>query len=258
MRKLLLAALAALAALLTAGSAGAIINGEPDGNRHPYVVALGFIDPATGGPGPFCTGTLISPRVVVTAGHCTYKSPAAFVWFDEQLDFRKPPAAIGMPVTHPDFQEDRQVPNTGDLGVVLLNRPIAMSTYGQLPAEGSLDSFSRQKGKQELGVTLVGYGLQSLVGPAFARMTGKAQIRNINSNNVREYGLQTSNSRGNGTGGSGTCEGDSGGPILLGDSNVIIGVNSWAQNTNCVGNDFSYRTDTASARSFLGQFVSLP
>ena len=123
---------------------------------------------------------------------------------------------------------------------------------------GYLDSFSKQKGQQDRDVTLVGYGLQSLEGPAFERMLGHAQIRNVNSNNVRDYGLQTSNSRGNGTGGSGTCLGDSGGPILLGDSNVVIGVNSWGQNANCVGNDFSYRTDTASARSFLGQFVPLP
>lgn len=255
MRKLLLAA---FAALLAAGSAGAIVNGEPDGNRHPYVVALRLIGP--NGQANLCTGTLVSPTVIVTAGHCTYGVNApVFVWNSPRV-MGFPPASAGRAYTSPEFSPELDVPNTGDLGVVRLEfgPPIFLPQYGQLPAQGYLDSFSSQKGQQDRGVTLVGYGLQSLEGPAFERMLGKAEIRNVNSNNVRDYGLQTSNSRGNGTGGSGTCLGDSGGPILAGDSNLVIGVNSWAQNPNCVGNDFSYRTDTAAARAFLGRFVPLP
>jgi len=255
LRKLLLAA---LAALLAAGSAGAIINGEPDGTRHPYVVALRLTGPD--GVPNLCSGTLISPTVIVTAGHCTAGVTAPVVVWNSPRAMGFPPASAGRAYTSPEFSPTLDVPNTGDLGVVRLEfgPPIVLSEYGRLPAKDSLDTYSKRKGQQDLDVTIVGYGLQSLVGPAFERMVGKAQIRNVNSNNVRDYGLQTSNSRGNGTGGSGTCLGDSGGPILAGDSNVVIGVNSWGQNANCVGNDFSYRTDTAAARAFLGQFVALP
>jgi hypothetical protein len=255
LRKLLLAA---VAALLTTGSAGAIINGEPDGNRHPYVVALRLVGPD--GVANLCSGTLVSPTVVVTAGHCTTGVTAPVIVWNSPRVMGFPPASAGRAYTSPEYSPTIDVPNTGDIGVVRLEfgPPILLPEYGQLPARGYLDSFSTQKGQQDLDVTLVGYGLQSVVGPAFERMIGKAEIRNVNSNNVRDYGLQTSNSRGNGTGGSGTCRGDSGGPILYGDSNLLIGVNSWGQNANCVGNDFSYRTDTVSARAFLDDFVAVP
>ena len=253
-----LAALAALTALLFTSAAGAITNGQPDGNGHPYVVALQLLTP---NGGTLCSGTLISPTVIVTAGHCTYGVTVPVrVWNSPRVG--GPFVSLGRAYTSPEFSPTfpGEVPNTGDLGVVRLEfgPPILLSEYGQLPSAGFLDSFSSQKGQQDLDVTIVGYGLQSLAGPAFERVTGKAQIRNVNSNNVRDYGLQTSNSPGKGTGGSGTCLGDSGGPILYGESNLLIGVNSWGQNANCVGNDFSYRTDTDAARAFLGQFVPLP
>jgi hypothetical protein len=251
------ATLAALTALLITSTAGAITNGQPDGTGHPYVVALQLLTP---NGGTLCSGTLVSPTVIVTAGHCTYGVTAPVrVWNSPRVG--GPPVSAGLAYTSPDFSPTfpATVPNTGDLGVVqLIGPPILLSEYGQLPSQGFLDSFSKQKGQQDLDVTILGYGLQSLAGPAFERVMGRAQIRNVNSNNVRGYGLQTSNSRGNGTGGSGTCLGDSGGPILYGESNLLIGVNSWGQNANCVGNDFSYRTDTDAARAFLGRFVPLP
>ncbi len=51
---------------VTAGPAGAITGGRPDGTAHPYV---GFVGEPEGG---FCSGTLLSPTVFLTAGHCTY------------------------------------------------------------------------------------------------------------------------------------------------------------------------------------------
>lgn len=254
MRKLLLAA---IAALLAAGSAGAIINGEPDGTRHPYVVAIGFIDAATNRPGAFCTGTLVSPTVVVTAGHCTFGSARAFVWNDPVWSSRSRPASFGLPVTHPDFNPELSTPNTGDLGVVRLAIPIQLATYGALPPAGYLDDLGRRRGL-EFGVTIVGYGVQSL-DPLIhtgERMLGRARIQNLNSSTVRDYGLKTSGV--NGGGRSGTCLGDSGGPILHGDSNLVVGVNSFGKNESCTIGDYSYRTDTAASRAFLGQFVPLP
>ena len=255
LRKLLLAA---LAALLAAGSAGAIVGGEPDGDRHPYVGLIGFFD-ADGNQAHICSGTLVSPRVVVTAGHCTFETSGAVVWFDSQA-LAGPPTSGGMTVTHPDFNPVLSTPTTGDLGVVLLARPVVLPAYGSLPAAGLLDAYASKKGKQDLDVTLVGYGLQSVKPAVFTaeRMLGRAQIRNVNNALVRGYGLQTSNSRGNGTGGGGTCSGDSGGPILQGDSDVVLAVNSFGKNQNCVGNDYSYRVDTPTARAFLSQFVPVP
>lgn len=254
MRKLLLAA---FAALLAAGSAHAIVNGEPDGTRHPYVAAIGFIDAATGKPGAFCSGTLVSPTVIVTAGHCTYHSAAAFVWFDPQWNPSKPPAGVGRPVTHPDFNPDRTLPNTGDLGVVLLSRPVQMPTYGALPGAAYLENLGKARG-HELGVSIVGYGFQSVDPPVRTneRTLGTARIKNLSSSFVRDYGVKISGA--NGSGRSGSCIGDSGGPILHDDSNVVVAVQSFGDVDTCLGATYGYRTDTPSARAFLGQFTPLP
>ena len=68
---LLLLATMALAILLAGGVAQAIINGELDRgpSAHPYVGA--YVAKVEGELLPVCSGTLISPRVFLTAGHCT-------------------------------------------------------------------------------------------------------------------------------------------------------------------------------------------
>ncbi len=64
-----------------------ITNGEPGAGRHPYVGLTVFEDAE--GPLWWCTGTLIAPDVIPTAGHCTYDDTAnrdmvaARVWFED-------------------------------------------------------------------------------------------------------------------------------------------------------------------------------
>jgi len=69
MRKIL--ALAATLALVATTTASAITFGEPDGNRHPNVGAL-VADWNEESPGPdeFCSGTLVSETLLLTAAHC--------------------------------------------------------------------------------------------------------------------------------------------------------------------------------------------
>ena len=69
----------ALASLMLAVPAGAITNGAPDGGEHPYVGQLFLyvpddVDDRFDDPGSWynCSGTLVSPTIVITAGHCTY------------------------------------------------------------------------------------------------------------------------------------------------------------------------------------------
>ena len=71
MRRLVLA-LAALATLglAVATPAGAITNGSPDGNAHPNVGGLVAAKAYSDGTWIYCSGTLISPTVFLTAAHC--------------------------------------------------------------------------------------------------------------------------------------------------------------------------------------------
>ena len=71
---------------MTLGSLGvgnAIMFGELDGEDHPYVGLM--VADVDGAPAWRCSGTLIAPRVFLTAGHCVFEATAARVWFDTDL-----------------------------------------------------------------------------------------------------------------------------------------------------------------------------
>jgi hypothetical protein len=62
-------------------------------------------------------------------------------------------------------------------------------------------------------------------------------------------------------GDGGTCYGDSGGPNFLGagsSATDIVAATTITGDFRCRATNVTYRLDTPSARSFLGQFVSLP
>ena len=61
----------AAALCFAAPVAFAVTDGELDGNRHPNVGLMVALD-AVGNPMWRCSGTLVSPRHYLTAGHCTY------------------------------------------------------------------------------------------------------------------------------------------------------------------------------------------
>ncbi len=68
------------AVLVCGGVASAITYGQPDGTRHPNDRALvGTFDGETY---PYCSGTLISPTVFLTATHCDIGTEQVYVTFD--------------------------------------------------------------------------------------------------------------------------------------------------------------------------------
>lgn len=259
--------IAGLMLVLASTPAAAITYGEPDGERHPYVGTI-FVD-TTEGRYWICSGSLISPTVFVTAGHCTdlihQLNGSASVTFASAFGpgmVRHPAAQV---ITGPNYFIGETLPTHGDIGVLIMQAPIHLAQYAELPEAGLLDSLATVRGQQDLGVTIVGYGTLGNDNPNggrptpavnFRRNMTTATILNLRSHMTDGENVQISGNPGQDRGGA--CFGDSGGPVLLGDSNVMIGVNSFVFNNNCAGTVFAYRTDIADARSFLGQFVELP
>jgi secreted trypsin-like serine protease len=55
----------------------------------------------------------------------------------------------------------------------------------------------------------------------------------------------------------GTCFGDSGGPLFLEDTNLIVGVTSYGINRNCASTGGSYRIDTVDDLEWINSFLSI-
>jgi secreted trypsin-like serine protease len=267
-RKLLYTFVAVIAVLaVTVTSVGAVTDGEPDGAGHPYV-GLMVAQDSSGTPLWRCSGTLLSSTIFLTAGHCT-EAPAAHIeiWFDADVESGIPANGYpftgdvgGTPNTHPNFD-----PNAFflfDLGVVVLDSPMVMATYGVLPSLNQLDSLKTRRGHQDVTFTAVGYGLQeSFPDPASfhehnqrVRMVAHPHLIQINGGLVGDFSLLLSNNHATG----GTCFGDSGGPNFIGDSNVLAGVTSFGLNGNCAGTGGVYRVDKADDLNWLGTFGITP
>jgi secreted trypsin-like serine protease len=248
MRFRLLTCLGALAVLLaTAVPALAIVGGEPDDGAHPYVAAIS-------NGSTICTGAAISPTVLVTAAHCfDFPTQAVRVIFDE--NFRSPTRTL-QPATwyaHPQFcptcEPDKKAA-LPDVAVVVLDAPVSLPRYAQLPQLGAVDRLGKKA-----SVDIVGYGTQevdrvdgeAVPAPASGlRMQGKADLlyapRKVGDELLK---LSAWLSRGR----SASCFGDSGGPILSGDT--ILGVTSFSTNDYCRVATYGYRIDTPLAQSFI-------
>lgn len=241
----------------------AVKYGDPDNGGHPYVgLMVAYID---GVPQWRCSGTLITPTLFLTAGHCTYGANGAQVWFDDYVvrDFTAATypyggGTWGTPIPHPGYNGSLTLPNTNDVGVVVLDTPVTDKGYGALPALGVLDSLATERGQQDVSFTVVGYGLQSVKPVQSAirqRMVGTVQLVNLTSSLTDGYNLHYSNNPGQGDGPGGTCFGDSGGPVFLGTSTTVVAVNSFVLNENCMGAGFGYRIDIANSLNFLAGFL---
>jgi hypothetical protein len=268
--KKLLPAVLVVAALFPAAPAGAITFGQLDGDRHPYVGALiADWNPDVPGPDLLCSGTLISPTVFMTASHCTAFLPdvgvdpdEVFVTFDPEPV--TPNGAVlptttllpGTYHTHPEFgfSGSGGFSDPHDIAAVVLDAPYTGATPARLPTLNLLDTLSLKDQR----FTAVGYGdvrEDKREGLNALTSDGKRRFVTQGFHTLTKSWLKLSMNPSTGSGG--TCYGDSGGPHFLGDSNLVVSI-TVTGDTPCRATDVTYRTDTASARAFIGQFVPLP
>jgi hypothetical protein len=263
-----LSVLLVLAGLVAAGAmAHAVTFGQPDGNRHPYVGTIIFETPS----GYYsCSATLLTPKVLLTAGHCTEEGgiPNLKTWakFDSSISFpgrqnypslgaylddRRNGWIPGRAIAHPQYDDYAQFPATYDVGVVILRKSVRATTYGALPPEGFLTTIRPATN----AFTVVGYGMQGFIKPfledTYARYQGQVKLVELKS--TFDAGMSAKFTNNPGIGG-GSCFGDSGGPVFYANTNMVVAVVSWGI-TPCIGVDYQFRVDTPLALDFLRQYV---
>jgi hypothetical protein len=253
----------ALAASMT--PAWAAPGGEIDEtNQYPFAGAL--VRNATP-PRVGCSGTLIHPRVFLTAGHCTAVRPWQYrVSFG--VDSLDPSTWLRLEaaIQHPEFDWTRHSSSEAaiaggmdpyDVGVIILREPVADIEPAWLPTEGFLDKLKEFHVIPGEEATVAGYGATAVepsddfrhVHEGYRRVvTPEFQILR------RYYVALHAFDHGDP---DGVCFGDSGAAALWANSDghpIVVATVSMG-NLTCKGNGFYYRTDIPQVLDFLDSVI---
>ena len=195
LRPVIAFAIALVSILAVSAPAGAITGGTEDtDNTYSNVGMVVFYNP----DGRFrCSGTLIAPRLFLTAAHCTFQDIGKVaVTFDWEISRSEPESEInipraaddsgpddavsavgftpadisapeyvgeptyvlGTPRTHPEYSDFTDLKNWNDTGVVILDAPVDLPTTPLAPAN-YLNQF-RQPRFNKTVLLVVGYGTE--------------------------------------------------------------------------------------------------
>ena len=280
-RVVLVLATMALAIVLAGGVAQAIINGELDRGpkAHPYVGA--YVTKFEGKLRPVCSGTLISPRVFLTAGHCAEfaieKNRPVYVSFGPTYKPGSSRLIKGTPHLHPKYclptPEDKvdcspEVPTEAliarewryDVGVVVLEEPVKMASYGALPDAGLVDTLKEGQRLTTVGYGTTGYEIDGgppprpqLVPPG-DRYRATVRLLNTRDPAVGDQLVKTTGVSLTGGKGESPCNGDSGGPLFMPDQQTIVGVTSFGLTPLCRGPGYYQRGDLPGVLKWVRSF----
>ncbi len=177
-----------------------------------------------GGSSSFCTGTLISPSVVLTAAHCIAMAgddPSVVVFFGSDTASDGIKIGVKRKQQHPGWTGD--LSSNNDLGLILLNypqrdiRPIPLNTT---PATDLIGSDYR----------IVGFGVNDQVNQT---ADGKKHTGNVTIADA--YSPPTGDEIIMNDANTIVCFGDSGGPGFVNDGtdDYVAGIHSWTSGSTC-------------------------
>jgi hypothetical protein len=264
------------AALLMAETSNAIIDGEPDGRRHPFVGLIVYqleVDGPWYAP-PGGNAILVSATVAVTAGH-VLETPLSLptmgiipvqigVVFEEKpADISRPPdlppfwrlvptASVHVAASvawHPQLFASPDAPH--DIGVIIFKHPIKGRPTARIPQPGLFDILLDVL---EPEVQLVGYGgFDPTCCPPVGgyRKSGSAPVVELTDELLVTAQLNERDVNGG--------PGDSGGPAFLGH-HLLLGVLSslgFPPDESQPRTTTFNRTDSVSSCLFLSNYLKL-
>ena len=165
----------------------------------------------------------------------------------------------GTAYPHPDYNDFADFPQNHDIGVVELSKNVRMRTYGVLAPIGTIDQMAATSSERNYAlVETVGYGIQSIEPNPMdveSRFKSTSRIVEVNGNQSEGGNVHTLNNPSAVGGVGGSCFGDSGGPLFVNNTNIVVAVVSYGFSGTCHGADYSWRVDTVEAQTFLAQFL---
>ena len=196
-----------------------IIGGSPVMRHYPWFVQL--VD-GLKSPHGYCGGTLIFPRIVLTAAHCVEPQYVRSMYVTmgmadgTNLHLKKPVKVEGV-IVHPLYSPKGDDPGQNDIAILYL-ADYSMQTF-ERPVEPLRldDGFESLETIASTGKT-IGLGNQSSVGwltdglirevdlPLLDRSVCAAKYQNIGLNQICAGDIN---------GGIDSCQGDSGGPLMI-------------------------------------------
>lgn len=266
-----LVALLVLGLTLAAGTAEAITWGEEDLlDEYPNVGAIMGLGSDGATYLQWCSGTLIHPRVFLTAGHCVYaleRYVAAgyllgySVTFDFDAGDETKYLAVADAILHPAYlTSPPSMRHWADVGVLILDEPVVGITAATLPYEGFLNDLKKDGLlTSSTKILTVGYGsLLDFPPPVVVdpedlyRRYAYSEFRGL----LKSWLLVNQNPR---AGNGGTGYGDSGGPAFWVDpqdqSLILVGTTSTGD-PNLIATTFFQRSDIARTLDFIDAVIA--
>jgi secreted trypsin-like serine protease len=253
-------ALAVVAALFASSPSGAVVGGSPaDEGEYPWMAAI--YSGSSPSNGQYCGGSLVAPRLVVTAAHCV----------NELLDN----TIAGLPTDLRGLKVKVMLGSsrlTGTAGERITAKRLTRHPSSDVAVIELVEASAQQPiafarpGDEALythgtTATVTGWGATSEGGSGSNRLLEAVVPMVSDEACAAAYGgfdAATETCAGYEEGGVDTCQGDSGGPLMVpgeGASFLLVGATSWGDGCARPGKPGVY-AEIAPVAAFIERFIA--